>query len=137
MTFFELSELNCTPAQSPGWGDPPPLLVSPPWESSLSEVKTIGAAAVPCALSVPSTTSDGLPDLMICPAPIVSVTPAATSRLPASVYTTSGLFHVALWERVPPFTTTPLLPLPTKLAAVSPVTTRSAPALVPIAGLAL
>jgi len=63
----------------------PLLLVSPPWLSSRFEVKMMGLAAVPWALSVPLIIKPWLPaPLMIWPGAIVSVSPEGTVTLPAS-----------------------------------------------------
>ncbi len=72
------------PSQSPALGllAAPSPLVSPPTESSSSEVNTTGAAAVPLTTKDPSTVNP-LPQaqlLMTAPALIVNVTPAGTVK---------------------------------------------------------
>src|SRR6266511_2019976 len=80
-------ELKTMPAQSPPAGAlaAPSPLVSPPTESSLSEVKVIGLAWVPMAWTFPLTLSAppaGSP-LRINPGPKVRVAPESTVTWPA------------------------------------------------------
>ena len=75
-----LAASNSMRAQLPlaGADAVPSLLVSPPAVSSLIEVKVTIWLAVPLTSNVPLTFRVPPVNLTICPAPMVSVTPAAT-----------------------------------------------------------
>src|SRR5579871_2669789 len=90
----------------------PSSLVSPPAESSRYDVKKIGCAPVPLAVSVPFTVSPcPLYHFTTWPGTIVSAPVEEIVKLPLICTGSPPKLHVRVSEIVPPSSNTPLIEL--------------------------